>query len=126
MTNYWKCVLHGKTENNNESINNLIWERCTKDVYVGGAVLEIGTALAVTHFNEVFQWMLNFFQELGINPGEYCVNFCEKKGSSRIQLMERKATPSCKQRRKQLRDKRTGYAYAEKEREGVTYGPGMF
>ena len=40
--------------------------------------------------------------------------------------MERKATPACKQRRKQLRPKRKGYADADEEREGVTYEPGMF
>ena len=45
---------------------------------------------------------------------------------NRIQLMERKATPACKQRWKQLRAKRKGYADADEERESVTYGPGMF
>ena len=29
-----KC-LHGKTQNNNESINNVIWKRCPKYIYVG-------------------------------------------------------------------------------------------
>ena len=43
--------------------------------------------------------MLNVFKELGINPGEYCLNFSEKKDSNMIQLMERKATPACKQQR---------------------------
>ena len=119
-----KC-LHGKTQNN-ESINNLIWTRCPKDVYVGCAVLERGTASAVINFNQGFQGMLKVFKELGINPGKYCVKFCQQKYSNRIQLMERKATPACKQRRKQLRAKRKGYADADEEREGVTYGPGMF
>ena len=54
MTNYWKKCLDGKTQNNNESINNLIWKICPKDVYVGRTVLEIGTASAVINFNEGF------------------------------------------------------------------------
>ena len=41
--------------------------------------------------------MLKVFQELGINPGKHCLNFCEKKDKNRIQLMERKATPESKQ-----------------------------
>ena len=90
-----KCLL-AKTQNNNKSINNLIWKKCPKDVYVGRTVLEIGTASAVINFNERFQGMLKVFKELGIKTGEYCVNFCEKKDSNRIQLMERKATPACK------------------------------
>ena len=104
LSNYelLKKCLHGKTRNNNESINNLIWKRCPKDVYVGRTVLEIGAASAVISFNEGFQGMLKVFKELGINPGEYCITFCEKEDSNRIQLMEKKATPACKQRRKQL------------------------
>ena len=72
-------------------INNLIWKRYPKDVYVRRTVLEIGTASAVINSNEGFQGMLKVFKE-------HCVNFCEKKDSNRIQLMEKKATPACKQR----------------------------
>ena len=70
---------HGKTQNNNESRNNLIWKRYPKDVYVRRTVLEIGTASAVINFSKGFQGMLKDFKELGINPGEYYVNYCEKK-----------------------------------------------
>ena len=38
-----KC-LHGKTQNNNESINNVIWKRCPKDINVGRKTLEFGVA----------------------------------------------------------------------------------
>ena len=70
--------------------------------------------------------MLKVFQELGINPGKHCLNFCEKKDKNRIQLTERKAKPETKQRRKQLRAQRKGFADTDEEREGVTYGSGMF
>ena len=70
--------------------------------------------------------MLKVFQELGINPGKHYLNFCEKKDKNQIQLMERKATPESKQRRKQLQAQRKDFADADEEREGVTYGPGMF
>ena len=40
--------------------------------------------------------------------------------------MERKATPACQQRWKQLWSKRKSCADADEEREGVTYRPGMF
>ena len=42
-----KC-LHGKTQNNNESLNGLLWKRCPKDVFVGRVTLELGVASAVT------------------------------------------------------------------------------
>ena len=107
-------------------MNNSIWKRCPRDVYVGRTVLEIGTVSAVINFNEGFQGMLKVLKKLGVTPGEYCVNSCEKKDSNRIRLMERKATPASKQQRKQLRAKRKGYADTNEEQEGVTYGPGMF
>ena len=77
------------------------------------------------NFNEGFPGMLKVFKELGINPREYCINFCEKENSNGIQLMERKATPACKQWRQQLRAKPKGYADTDEERKGVTYGAGM-
>ena len=39
--------LHGKTQNNNELINNVIWKRCLKDVNVGRKTLELDVASAV-------------------------------------------------------------------------------
>ena len=96
-------------------MNSLIWKRCPKDLYVGDGVLETGTAWDVITFNEGFQGMLKVFKELGINLGEYCVNICEEKDSNRIQLMERKATPACKQQQKQLPANQEGYADADEE-----------
>ena len=40
-----KC-LHGKTQNNKESLNGLIWKSCPKDVFVGRTTLELGVASA--------------------------------------------------------------------------------
>ena len=57
-----KC-LYGKRQKNKELINNLIWKRCPKDVYVGHTVLEIGTASVVINFNERFQGMLKVLKK---------------------------------------------------------------
>ena len=50
----------------------------------------------------------------------------KKKDKTRIQLMERKATPRSKQQPKKLRAQRKGFPDADEGRESVTYGPGMF
>ena len=42
-------------------------------------ITAIGTASAGTNLMRRFQGMLKVFKELGINHGEYYVNFCEKK-----------------------------------------------
>lgn len=65
-----KC-LYRKTQNSNDSINNVIWKSWPKYIYVGRIVLEIGTPSAVINFNEENSGNIKrVFKELGINPGE--------------------------------------------------------
>ena len=46
-----KC-LHGKAQNANEALNNIIWTKCPKNVYVEKDVLESSVNSAVLEFNE--------------------------------------------------------------------------
>ena len=41
-----KC-LHGKTQNQNESLNGMVWQRIPKEIYVGRETLELGLYDAV-------------------------------------------------------------------------------
>ena len=45
-----KC-LHGRTQNVNEALNQLIWKKCPKDVFVERFTLEVGVFSAVINFN---------------------------------------------------------------------------
>ena len=45
-----KCV-HGKTQNQNEAFNALVWERFSKATYVSLTTSKFGTYDAVAHFN---------------------------------------------------------------------------
>lgn len=47
-----KRCLHGKTQNNNESLNGMIWKRCPKDVFVSKETVEIAVASAIIGFND--------------------------------------------------------------------------
>ena len=97
-----KC-LHGKTQNNNESLNGLIWKRCPKDVFVGRTTLELGVASAIISFNNGLGGVVKVFSELNISPGKYTDEHCLEKDHDRINLMESKSTHSIKQRCKSLR-----------------------
>lgn len=48
-----KRCLHGGTQNRNEAINALIWQRVTKETYSSLPVVELATFLAVAHFNNI-------------------------------------------------------------------------
>ena len=54
----FKKCLHGNTQNNNESLNRIIWKRCPKDIFVGKLVLEMGVSFAIINFNSGISGML--------------------------------------------------------------------
>ena len=114
-----KC-LHGKTENNNESLNGLIWKRCPKDVFVGRVTLELGVASAVIAFNYVLSGIIEVFNKLNIKPGTFCEKYFGFKDEKRITQMDRKSSDSAKQRRKRLRAHRKGFQDKCEENEGET------
>ena len=120
-----KC-LHGQTKNVNESINNLIWTRCPKRVYVGNSVFKTAVASAVIAFNDGSQGLLPLFERFGIDCGYFTTEGSKKSDSSRIKLCNRKSTDKEKLRRKKLRAIRKGFNDKHHAEEGETYSSGAF
>ena len=96
-----KC-LHGKTENNDESLNGLIWKRCPKDVFVGCVTLELVVASAVIPFNDGLSGIIEVFSKLNIKPETFREKYCGFKDKIRFTQMDRKSSDSVMQRRKNL------------------------
>ena len=115
-----KCS-HGKTQNNNESINNVIWKRCLKDV-----TLEFAVASVVMCFNDGISGVLNVFKKLNIPYGIYTTKFCKGRGNDRIVVMEKKSSDKVNSRRNQLDAKKMGFIDANEEKEDTVYGTGLF
>ena len=63
--------LHGQTQNCNEALNQLIWKRCPKDVFVGKITIEIGVSSAILSFNEGNAGLLRVYDKAGIIPGNF-------------------------------------------------------
>ena len=76
--------LHGKTQNNNECLNGVIWKRCSKDVYVGQQTLEMGVNSAVISFNEGMNSILKVMQHYGMSEGYFTNRYCNNKDAKRI------------------------------------------
>ena len=72
-----KC-LHGETQNANEALNNLIWTKCPKNVYVEREVLEMGVSSAMINFNNGACGILNVFHGANMEPGYFTKMFCLK------------------------------------------------
>ena len=97
-----KC-LHGKTQNQNESLNGMVWQRVPKEVYVGRETLELGLYDAVAHFNIGSATAIKLFNALGINPGKYTEESCRLQDQLRVHAAQYKNQASAKTRRKVIR-----------------------
>ena len=73
-----KRCLHGGTQNQNEAINALIWQRATKETHSGLAVVELATFLAVSYFNDGAISINLVLEDLGIPPGVHCIKANKK------------------------------------------------
>ncbi|EDO36497.1 predicted protein [Nematostella vectensis] len=120
-----KC-LHGKTQNQNKSLNAMIWQRVPKDVYVSRDILELGLYDAVCHFNLGYSSVLRLLEALKIPAGKYTEAGCGLEDTSRVRLAEYKSKEASKTRRKVLRGKRKKKDDKKKQAEGSLYDPGGF
>ena len=120
-----KC-LYGKIQNTNESINNTVWTKCPKNIYVQRNILEMGVSSAVINFNGGNCGILNAFKNVGIDAGYFTKQFCLRKDEFHIQRMNQKANEQSKMQRKKLRAISKNYIDKNKEKERVFYEAGAF
>ena len=66
-----KC-LDGKTQNQNEAFNGMIWQRVPKTVFVGTDSFQLWVYDAVAHFNIGSKATIKVFEALGVKPGSFC------------------------------------------------------
>ena len=113
-----KC-LHGKTQNNNESLNGMIWKKCPIDVYVGKCVLEMGVFSAVICFNEGKKDISDVLYNCCIEPGKFTKVFVTQRDNERMQLMDNKTKECSILSRKKLRNKRKGFRTSVMRKSGM-------
>ena len=70
--------LHGGTQNQNEAINAMIWQRATKETHSSLPTVELATFLALSHFNDGAKAIMCVLKELVIAPGTHCRDACAK------------------------------------------------
>ena len=120
-----KC-LHGKTQNQNEAFNGMIWNRLPKTTYVGFDQLKLGVFDAVATMNIGYKAVTNLFEKLGLKAGKYTTTGCKKLNLKRLINANNQCKEKTKTRRRILRGKHKKKEDKNKETEGKTYGPGSF
>ncbi|GFV76304.1 uncharacterized protein TNCV_4524671 [Trichonephila clavipes] len=83
-----KC-LHGKTQNNNESFNNVLWSVLPKEIFVHKKTLFLGSYMAIILYNSVYLGLLPVFNYLGIGIDPTSLKNCMGIYTERIQKSKR-------------------------------------
>ena len=76
--------LHGKTQNQNESLNKMIWERAPKETFIGSQGIETAMYDVVANFNIGATASSRVLRYLGIEPGKHTLDGCKKIDLDRI------------------------------------------
>jgi len=121
-----KC-LHGLTQNANEALNNIIWKKCPKNIFMKKDTLNMAVSLAIIDFNEGKIGICHVAKELGLDCGRFMASLITEADESRVRGMARKSNEKDKKRRKKLRAIRKGFEDEEKTSDGKhSYHSGGF
>jgi len=100
-----KC-LHGRTQNQNESFNNIIWSKIPKNTFIRLRTLKIGVYEAVLSFNEGHLGKLALYKELGLKLCKRSVDSLRKFDNKRVTSANKAAeemTKEAKQTRRAMK-----------------------
>lgn len=112
-----KC-LHGETQNANESLNNIIWMKCPKQIFVQKPVLEMSVNSAILQFNEGLFGIARVLEHFGIETG-VCFNKLTKRANRQsVNNANRKALNSVRTKRKKIKAIKKGLIDKELDKEG--------
>jgi hypothetical protein len=101
-----KC-LHGKTQNCNESFNNVIWSRVPKTNFVGKKMLKLGVWDAVCTYNDGAISRLHVLKECGVSDvGKNTVAAMKAVDELRVKKAEIAVLQLTKEARTERRKKR--------------------
>jgi hypothetical protein len=120
-----KC-LDGKTQNQNEAFNGMIWQRIPKSVFVGSNSFKLGVYDAVAHFNIGGEATIKVLEALEIKPGVLSHIGVSRADCRRVSKANYKDKESTRMRRRLLRGQNKKLGDKNKEKEGETYPAGSF
>ena len=120
-----RCVL-GATQNQNESLNSLVWARCPKRKHHGFKAVRCAVAAAVCHFHKGAGSRTKALKRLSIHAGNNTKKACDGKDQQRMAKSDLQASEKEKRRRQGMKLLRTRTDEALRSAEGVAYEAGVF
>lgn len=117
-----KC-LHGKTQNVNESVNNVIWSRVPKKSFVSLKTLQLGAFDAISTFNDGNITKVLTLAAVGITPCKRTLDTMKLLDFERVRRADTAITHFQRQARRKARN--TKRKLEEDFDEEPAYDPGM-
>ena len=117
--------LASETQNNNESLNSLIWTFVPKHTHAGTQTIQISTFLAVCIFNEGFIPILKILSVIGITIGPEAHAFAVRRDEICIERSELRASEASKEDRTARLHKKTSENEHFEIEEGFLYRAGI-
>lgn len=122
-----KC-LKGRTQNVNESFNNVVWSYVPKKVFVQLPTLKFGVYEAVTNFNDGNIGKCKVMQQIGIRPGANFVKIMKMLDERRIKAAEKTNEELAKKirQRASITKRKIEDDYEEAEGHDPSYASGLY
>jgi len=117
--------LGAETQNNNESLNSLIWTFAPKHLHSGVQIVQIATFLAVVIFNEGFQGIIKIMHTMGCSIGRTAHAYVERRDEFRISRSEQRISDAAREARISARAEQSALQNLQEEEEGILYAPGI-
>lgn len=124
-TELLKKCLHGRTQNQNESVNHVIWTRIPKNVFVEIATLHFGVYDAIATYNKGNIIKCEVLKKLGLTSGKYMINAMLAIDNERKRNAERKNRECERQARKWKKERKIRLDEEMSDNENPSYGPGL-
>ena len=119
-----RCI-GGFTQNNNESLNALIWSFAPKRVFSGAKTVKIVSYLAESIFNEGYKSLLKMMHIMNIKIEPNAVALCTEMDDARILIADARSFEASKEERVERRVMRADLAETFYEEEGPLYEEGI-
>ncbi|GFT36014.1 uncharacterized protein LOC101238613 [Trichonephila clavipes] len=122
-----KC-LHGKTQNINESYNNILWNIVPKNIFIGLETFRLGALLALILYNSGYAGILSVIRNVNGSLPESVAQELLKFDKQRISTSLRHSLPIAKLSRKKKKRKaaRKTKSTKDEKTEGLVYSYGGF
>ena len=111
----------GLTQNQNESLNNVLWTKCSKRVFIGKDRFTIAVCEAITAFNDGARSTKTLFEKLKLECGHNTIKALNVRNNIRLRNSRYKVSEKYQKQRQKLRAKRKN-----KGNDDTSYIPGAF